>query len=537
MTIGKKLALTCGGLIAAAALLSVVAIDGLSSLNEKTHLIVVDPLPGMAQIGRVQSAFLSVRGDVWRHIASADAGEKAGCERDIARDRDEANQGLQDYEKTITTPEDRALFEKIQAAWTNYQDKIQGLVALSRDGKNAEAAGKYVAEAAPIKDALSAALQQEVDLNRSNGERLAAESQTTYHGALWSLGITLALCGLGGALTAFYMVRNVSGVLRQTASELKAGADQVASASGQITSSSQSLAQGASEQAASLEQTSASTEEINSMARKNSENSRSAAGLVTESEHKFSEATAMLDQMVVAMDEINASSDRISKIIKVIDEIAFQTNILALNAAVEAARAGEAGMGFAVVADEVRNLAQRSAQAAKDTAGLIEESIARSRGGKVKVNQVAEAIRAVTEDMGKVKVLVDEVSTGSEEQARGIDQISKGVTEMGRVTQTNAANAEESASAAAELSAQAEAVKDIIGKLNSLVHSGQEEAAAERGHAARRASGPAGSFASSLSALGGTTARKPLGGGQALEKARAGAGANPRDEFPLESEF
>ena len=190
---------------------------------------------------------------------------------------------------------------------------------------------------------------------------------------------------------------------------------------------------------------------------------------MTQSEQKFVETNQSLDQMVVAMGEINTQSDKISKIIKVIDEIAFQTNILALNAAVEAARAGEAGMGFAVVADEVRNLAQRCAQAAKDTAALIEESIAKSNEGKVKVDQVAEAIRAITEQAAKVKTLVDEVNLGSQEQARGIEQIGKAIAQMEQVTQETAASAEESASAAEELTAQSESLKDIVERLTAMV--------------------------------------------------------------------
>jgi len=205
------------------------------------------------------------------------------------------------------------------------------------------------------------------------------------------------------------------------------------------------------------------------MARRNSQSSQSAAELVRQSQDKFSQANKSLEGMVVAMGEINASSGKISKIIKVIDEIAFQTNILALNAAVEAARAGEAGMGFAVVADEVRNLAQRSAQAAKDTASLIEDSISKSSDGKAKVDQVTAAIRQITEQSSQLKILIEEVSVGSGEQARGLEQVSKAILQMEQVTQATAASAGESASASEELTAQSVAVKDVVARLTSMV--------------------------------------------------------------------
>src|SRR5205085_7024853 len=165
----------------------------------------------------------------------------------------------------------------------------------------------------------------------------------------------------------------------------------------------------------------ASMEEMASMTRKNAENAQQAATLVTDVATQVQNSNAALGEMVLSMGAIKESSDKVAKIIKTIDEIAFQTNILALNAAVEAARAGEAGMGFAVVADEVRNLAQRSAQAARDTAGLIEESIQRSQEGSVKVTQVAHSIGAITQSVTRVRGIVEEVSVASGEQAHGIE--------------------------------------------------------------------------------------------------------------------
>jgi len=335
-------------------------------------------------------------------------------------------------------------------------------------------------------------------------------------------------------VAAAFVVLGINRTLVTSIDELSDGADQVAAAASQVSSSSQSLAQGSSEQAASLEETSASSEEIHSMARRNSANSRDAAELVTQSQEKFVHTNRSLDQMVVAMNDINTQSGKISKIIKVIDEIAFQTNILALNAAVEAARAGEAGMGFAVVADEVRNLAQRCAQAAKDTAELIEESIAKSNSGQTTVDQVATAIRTITAESAKVKTLVDEVNLGSDEQARGIDQIGKAITQMEQVTQKTAANAEESASAAEQLTAQSETVKEIVARLTEMVCGGET---AVRTTVRRRTSfdrRPADSGAS-LKSLGKVTARRTRPAERA-EPALAGRGGG-KDPFPMDEQF
>lgn len=211
------------------------------------------------------------------------------------------------------------------------------------------------------------------------------------------------------------------------------------------------------------------------MTQKNAENASMAAGETEKADQLLKETNEKLDQMIESMKEINASSEKISRIIRVIDEIAFQTNILALNAAVEAARAGEAGMGFAVVADEVRNLAQRCAQAAKDTSDLIEESIVRSNEGKVRLDEVAGCITRVFENASRIRVLASEVHMGSQEQARGIEQIARAVAQMQQVTQSTAASAEESASAGEEMSAQAQHLQAAVDRLRELVGAGEEE--------------------------------------------------------------
>ena len=193
---------------------------------------------------------------------------------------------------------------------------------------------------------------------------------------------------------------------------------------------------------------------------------------MTDVARQMFDSNAALGEMVASMDALKESSAKVAKIIKTIDEIAFQTNILALNAAVEAARAGEAGMGFAVVADEVRNLAQRSAQAAKDTSGLIEESIARSQEGNGKVELLATAIRTIAVSVTKVKGIVEEVRESSRQQTLGIEQVTQAVAQMEKVTQTTAATAEESAAASEELNSRAEASMVVVRRLEQLVGTG-----------------------------------------------------------------
>ncbi len=307
-------------------------------------------------------------------------------------------------------------------------------------------------------------------VTQQNGElsRAAAASAAKSARAQW-IAICLTLVAVVVGCGVFFYVRQASMSLKQLAARMSQNAEEVAGAASQVSGASQSLAQGASEQAASLEETSASTEEIASITRRNADSALQVAGLMQQSEQGASEVNQTLDRMVEKMKEIGASSNKIARIIKVIDEIAFQTNILALNAAVEAARAGEAGLGFAVVADEVRNLAQRCAQAARDTAGLIEESIETSRDGNVRLDQMAGAVRGMTESSVRVKSLVDEVNLGSQEQSRGMDQISRAVLQMQGVTQKNAAAAQQSASAGAELNSHADALRELVHEMRDMV--------------------------------------------------------------------
>jgi methyl-accepting chemotaxis protein/methyl-accepting chemotaxis protein-1 (serine sensor receptor) len=284
-----------------------------------------------------------------------------------------------------------------------------------------------------------------------------------------TLAFVFVALTIGCSLLISIVVRQMNNALGGKGSQVSEGAQQVARAAAQMGSISQSLAQGASEQAVSLEQTSASAEQVNHMVQRNAKSSREAAEHTNDANRLLTGANQKLGQMLDSMRDISSSSERISKIIRVIDEIAFQTNILSLNAAVEAARAGEAGMGFAVVADEVRNLAQRCSQAAKDTSGLIEESIQHSKTGKVRLDEVAAAMRQVTDSAVQVQRLSNEVNAGSEEQARGIEQISKAILQIQQVTQQTAASAEEGASAGSQMSAEAEHLQSAVNRMRAML--------------------------------------------------------------------
>ncbi|AQT67870.1 Dipeptide chemoreceptor protein [Anaerohalosphaera lusitana] len=294
-----------------------------------------------------------------------------------------------------------------------------------------------------------------------------------------------------GTLLAFVIARGIVKPVNRIIAGLREGSEQVASASGQVSAASQSLAEGATEQAAGLEETSSSLEEMSSMTKQNADNAQQASMLAGEARTSADRGNEAMGKMNSAIEDIQKSSDETAKIIKVIDEIAFQTNLLALNAAVEAARAGEAGKGFAVVAEEVRNLAMRSAEAAKDTSSMIEESVKNSKHGVEIAGEVAEALGEIVERVSKTTDLVSEIAAASQEQSQGIDQVNTAVTQMDKVTQQNAANAEESASASEELSAQAEQMNMVVSELVELVGGKNAHGNVTVSRSANKASRPA----------------------------------------------
>ncbi len=366
--------------------------------------------------------------------------------------------------------------EACRAAGNAYQEAMASFLGhwQQREDLNAKRNTVSAAVLAEAKNTASASMD-----NSSKGSAAAAGSLSR---ASLTMVVGLIVAAMVGIALAVFLTRGITRVLFRISNNLKDGSNQVVSAASQVSSASQSLAEGASEQASSLEETSASLEEMSSMTKRNAENARKANELARQARESADKGVNDMQTMASAMEAIKVSSDDIAKIIKTIDEIAFQTNILALNAAVEAARAGEAGMGFAVVADEVRNLAQRCAQAAKETAMKIEGAIQKTHQGVQITHQVAQGLNEIVNQVRQVDELVTEVSNASSEQTQGITQINSAVGQMDKVTQGNAASAEESAAAAEELNAQAETMKESVSELLQLIHGQETSARARREH-------------------------------------------------------
>jgi methyl-accepting chemotaxis protein len=474
MTIGKKLMICIVGMLAV--ILSLAGAGWYSSQSVGNELSFATGTVGPRTIlgGELRSNVIAVR-EKQRGVlmyALAHDTKRANSNRDEFREHfREAKANVAAIRPLLTTTKAKELVASIDADLDKYAAYFEQTATLVATGKIMPGLTLYRDSGSPIGTQMETAAHELIELQKTQLAETGATGARDVISARWT-SIILTTIGLAVVGLVAFIVRKITVQLRTITASLSDGASQIAAGSGQVSSASQSLAQGASEQASSLEQTSASAEEVTSMTRQNAANTGQVAQLMTTVDQRVTEGNSTLALMIASMKQINASSDKISKIIKVIDEIAFQTNILALNAAVEAARAGEAGMGFAVVADEVRNLAQRSAQAAKDTASLIEESIATSNQGSVQLQKVADVVASITEAANKVKVLVDEVNIGSQEQAKGIEEIARSLGEMDKVTQGTAAAAEESASASEQMSAQAQSLAQIVDEMRAMAGAG-----------------------------------------------------------------
>jgi methyl-accepting chemotaxis protein/methyl-accepting chemotaxis protein-1 (serine sensor receptor) len=480
-TIGKRLYAGCGAFLGLTLLAALVAVGGSSRIKGD-----VDTVSARAAV--LQHA-LTLQATLYKIESRQKTMLWAGLDNDVTLynsakssavgEYEQANEGIRALAASVESEADRVTVGTLAENLRDLKSVHEQVTALSDAARFAEAQQLINEKAAPILRSAETGAAGLVRLHQNIMEGASSEAAVSYRVAqaiIFVVGILALVCSIIGV----WVVRGINSNMRDVSHELREGAQLVVDASSQMAVSAQSVSQGASQQAASLEETSASMEEMAVMTRRNADNSHQAATVVAEAAQVVENANGALSDMVNSMSSIKDSSNRVSKIIKTIDEIAFQTNILALNAAVEAARAGEAGMGFAVVADEVRNLAQRSAQAAKDTAGLIEEAITSSGEGAQRVEQVADAFSAITANVMQIKNLVDDVSSASKQQALGIEQVTQTIRQMERVTQTSAATAQESAAACQQLNAQADVTMGVVRRLEQMVGGG-DAGGSERG--------------------------------------------------------
>jgi methyl-accepting chemotaxis protein/methyl-accepting chemotaxis protein-1 (serine sensor receptor) len=373
-----------------------------------------------------------------------------------------------DLRPLMATPAEREALKNLEGALPRWSTVRQAMFGMADAGDIDGLAKVQNGDAHAVAEAVDNCTTTLIGLETKAMEQATAEAKSSSRWAYILQVVFLAVAAVAGG-TIVTIVWRLGRELSKVAENLNLSADRVASTSQQIGAQGQTLARAASDQAASLEETSSAAEEVTAITQQSRENTSMAAKLMSEVDQATQAGAVALQETISSMALISASSDGISKIIRVIDEIAFQTNILALNAAVEAARAGESGMGFAVVADEVRNLAGRCGQAAKDTAGMIEQSIERSRDGSAKLQKLSDLVRSIVTRTHQVKGLVDQVRTATEQHSSGIDQIAKTVAQLGETTQQTAAGAQENAASGAEMTVQAQDLRADAQMLEMLV--------------------------------------------------------------------
>ncbi len=376
------------------------------------------------------------------------------------------------YKALASNPEEKAIqlqYEKARKEWEAFSRKVIDERLADTDAGRRKAHDLTLGRAKEKFEKMRDYLDQLTEINLKNAEEAHGAASSTYRRTAITLIVIIGVGLLAGIALMWTIGRSVTKPLKIVIDALNRASNQVTTGSNQVTVSSQQLAEGSSEQAAAIEETSSSLEEMSSMTRQNADNADQANTLMVEANQVVGRANDAMGEMSRSMEEISSASEETSKIIKTIDEIAFQTNLLALNAAVEAARAGEAGAGFAVVADEVRNLAIRAADAARNTAELIQGTVKRVKDGTELVTMTDQAFTQVAESAAKVGALIEEIAMASREQSAGIEQVNRAVTEMDGVVQQNAANAQESASAAEEMNAQAEEMKTHVMALAKLI--------------------------------------------------------------------
>ena len=536
MKLGMKLAMGFGLVLILLLVVAYMGISRLTTLSDVIEDIAVTRVPQLEMLHGIMSNFdLSARAVRNLPLTSDDninKREKANYEKGKAATIEIFNK----FEKTLTTGTGRELFNAMKQNYFATAEFMDKAVELGAANKNEEAADMILNQLLSVQTKFLEASQSFAVFVAEYAEKSSGETLNIAKFGRLLLAIIAGAAVFLGIVVALFITRSVTKPIGRITVGLTEASEQVAAASGQVSSASQQLAEGSSEQAASIEETSSSLEEMSSMTKQNADHAGEANRIMKEAHTIVSQANESMAKLTGSMSEISRASEETQKIIKTIDEIAFQTNLLALNAAVEAARAGEAGAGFAVVADEVRNLAMRAADAAKNTAVLIEGTVKTVKGGADIVEATGSEFQKVSTIASKMAELVGEIAAASQEQAQGIEQINKAVSEMDKVVQRNSANAEESASASEEMNAQAEQMKSYVGELLTVIN-GTDSQSRETGgqKTPGRRSAFSGTAGTTVTARVGAVKRD--GGTKGIESlARTGGKPDPARMIPFEEE-
>jgi methyl-accepting chemotaxis protein len=468
-TLARKLIASYSLLVALGAVVGVVFLVKVRVMTARIEAISSTSLPAIYSLGRLEGFAKDLRGTMRSHIVTASPEGKAKIDKDLAALVNGFATELSAYSPRVNGEDERAMVEKVRPAYDRFIESWTGPRELSISDQSDAAMSAFMSGPMPAVKQLMKDLDQLTDVKKAEADRnVAAGAEAAASGRLWAAALMIAIV-LAGAALAFTVVRSIGGPLSRVARELSGASEQIASAAAEIASASQSLAQGASEQAHAVERTATEAARLNTSANENTGQFQNASDLVDAVGGRVRRGGETLTAMTASMADINRSSERISQILKVIEEIAFQTNILALNAAVEAARAGEAGMGFAVVADEVRNLAQRSSQAARDTAALVEESMSSARQGRDTLSQMAAVIADITRTSAEMSAVVARVSESGMAQTESILSISRSASELQKLAQSEASVAEQTAAAGQQMSAQSMNLRNTMRVLERVV--------------------------------------------------------------------
>jgi methyl-accepting chemotaxis protein len=478
MSIRTKLLLAFLGVSLIGALIGLIGVFSLATIKAADENAFQNGTQGVIVMLRATQAFDTVKVAIRDEALSNDAVENRRAADAFKSGAEALKKALNDYGATVADAVDRSNYEAVKAAFAAYLPLATEVVDLGVLNKNQEAYAILMGSAmSKTRADMNTSMQKIIDYNIKYTTDINAANAGLTDFAIVGMLVVLALGIVISVVLGLLVTNSITKPVRRVNDDLGAASRSLESASLQVSSSSQQLSSSSSELASSIEEMTSSLEELQSIIEANTKNVNQSELLMQETNKDSKKAAAKMADLAVALTDISGNSKKVSKIIKVIDDIAFQTNILALNAAVEAARAGDAGKGFAVVADQVKALAQKSADAAKETAELIERALEASNKGESLGGEVKEAQDLVAEKAEKVGVLLDEVNRGSKEQLKGANQITQAVSQVNAVVQNTASSSEENAAAGEELLGQAESLGQSVVQLTRIING--KKAAAE----------------------------------------------------------